>query len=215
MSIGLSKIDTVNVVRLRHLDPQKLKNYATNRDFKYDDTAPANTDWWGRFWRWFWQLLEDGLGNGPSSRFFGYIALAILIAFALFIIFKVMGVDLKIFSGKSKGVEVPYLETEDNIHEIDFNEEIDKAIDANNFRLAVRLFYLRILKQLSDADQINWQPEKTNQTYITEITNTASRSSFKNLTDQFEYVWYGEFAIDKQQFDKMKTGFENFKTSAS
>lgn len=206
----LSKLDTASAVRIRHLDPQKLKSYAEDRDFKYDDVAPE-TDWWTRFWRWFWHLLEDAFGSGPSGQFIGYAALIILVALALFVIFKVLGVDFKIFSRKSKSVEVPYSEVEDNIHEINFNEEIDKAIATGNFRLAVRLFYLRILKQLSDADQINWQPEKTNQTYISEITDASRKHTFKNLTDQFEYVWYGEFAINQQQFDQMRTGFENFK----
>lgn len=210
----LSKLDTASVVRLRHLDPQKLKSYAEQREFKYDDVAPE-TDWWTRFWRWFWHYLEDAFGSGPSSQFIGYGALIILVAFALFIIFKVLGVDLNIFSRKSKPVEVPYSEVDDNIHEIDFNREIDKAIASGNFRLAVRLFYLRILKQLSDANQINWQPEKTNQTYISEITDASRKHAFKNLTDQFEYVWYGEFAINQQQFDQVKTGFENFKPGNS
>jgi hypothetical protein len=210
MSIVFSKIDTTSVVRLRHLDPQKLKSYAADSDFKYDE-APVNTDWWDSFWRWFWKLLEDSFGHGPASQVVGYLALLILIAFTLFVILKVMGIDLKIFSGKSKSVEVPYLEVDDNIHEIDFTQEIEKAIARNNFRLAVRLFYLRILKQLSDADQIHWQPGKTNQAYISEITDPSRKHAFKYLTDQFEYVWYGEFAINKQQFDRMRTGFESFK----
>jgi hypothetical protein len=214
MQTVLSKLDTASAVHLRHLDPQKLKSYAEDRDFKYDDVAPE-TDWWTRFWRWFWHLLEDAFGSGPSGQFIGYVALIILVALALFIIFKVLGLDLAIFSRKSKSVEVPYSEVEDNIHEINFNEEIDKAIASGNFRLAVRLFYLRILKQLSDANQINWQPDKTNQTYISEITDASRKHTFKNLTDQFEYVWYGEFAINQQQFDQMRTGFENFKSRST
>jgi hypothetical protein len=206
----LLKLDTASTVRIRHLDPQKLKSYSEERDFKYD-VAPVDTNWWGRFWRWFWNLLEDAFDNGPSGQFWGYLALAILVAFALYIILKAMGVDFKIFSGRSKVVEIPFLEVEDNIHDIDFTQEIEKAIAANNFRLAVRLFYLRILKQLSDAGQIHWQPDKTNQAYISEIADASRKHTFKRLTDQFEYVWYGEFAINKQQFDQMKAGFENFK----
>ena len=209
------KIDTLNAVRLRHFDTQKIKNYAADKAFRYDDVAPADTDWWGRFWRWFWHFLDDAVGSGPSGKLIGYIALGILIAFALFIIFKVLGVDLKIFSRKSKSLDVPYSEVEDNIHEIDFNAEIEHAIAAGNFRLAVRLFYLRILKQLSDAGQIQWQPEKTNQAYIAEINELTKKQTFKRLTDQFEYVWYGEFVIDRQQFESIKVGFENFKSSAS
>jgi hypothetical protein len=211
MITTFSNIDTARAVRLRHLDPQKLKGYAADRNFHYDNLAPVEADWWNRFWRWFWQLLQDAFGNGPAGHFIGYAALIILVALALFVIIRVLGIDLKIFSGKSKSVEIPYMETEDNIHGIDFNEEIDKAIALRNFRLAVRLYYLRILKQLSDADQINWEPGKTNQTYISELSDDLSRHTFKNLTNQFEYVWYGDFSIDQQQFDQLRNGFESFK----
>jgi hypothetical protein len=210
-----SKTDTSSIVHLRHFDLQKLKEYAGQQDFQYNELAPVDTDWWGRFWRWFWQLFYDAIGDGPSSRIIGYIALGILVALAIFIILKVIGVDLKIFSGKSKAIDIPYLAVEDNIHEINFNEEIEKAIATGNFRLAVRLFYLRVLKQLSDAGQIVWQPEKTNQTYIAEITDAARQSNFKKLTNQFEYVWYGEFSLNKAQFEDIKSGFENFKPRGS
>lgn len=214
MSVDFAKIDSTSIIPIRHLDTAKLKSYAADKDFIYDDTAPVNTDWWGRFWRWFWNLLEDAVGNGPSSRFIGYLALAILVGLIVYLIFRLMGLDLKFLSGKSKSIDVPYAEVEDNIHEINFNDEIEKAVAAKNFRLAIRLFYLRTLKQLSDANQIDWKPEKTNQAYIAELTDTNRKGLFKQLTDQFEYVWYGEFSIDKSQFDQLKSGFENFKSNS-
>jgi hypothetical protein len=215
MATAFLALDTANVVKLRRFDPEKLKSYTGDKDFKYEDTPPVDTDWWGRFWKWFWSLLENTIENNVTGQLIGYLALALLIALAVFIIFKVMGIDLKIFSGKSKSIDIPYLESEDNIHEINFNQEIEAAIAANNFRLAIRLFYLQILKQLNDAGQIQWQPEKTNNAYVLEIQDAGKKHIFKNLTDQFEYVWYGEFAINRQEFDQIKTGFEKFKTPTS
>lgn len=206
-----AKIDSTSIISIRHLDTVKLKSYAVDRHFIYDDTAPINTDWWDRFWRWFWSLLQDAVGNGPTGQFIGYLALGILVGLIVYLIFRLLGLDLKFLTGKSKSIDVPYAEVEDNIHEINFIEEIEKALAANNFRLAIRLFYLRTLKQLSDANQIDWKPEKTNQNYINELADLKHRSIFKQLTDQFEYVWYGEFSIDKSQFDQLKSGFENFK----
>ena len=211
MSSLFLKIDSTSIIHVRRFDPQKLKSYAADRNFKYDDTPPVNMSWWDSFWRWFWSFIEDAIGSGPASRFIGWIALAILVGVVLYLIFKLFGMDLKFLSGKSKEIEVPYAEVEDNIHEINFTEEIEKAISTNNFRLAVRLYYLRTLKQLSDANQIDWKPEKTNQTYISEISDSNHQVLFRNLTNQFEWVWYGEFSIDRQQFDQIKPSFEGFK----
>ncbi len=109
---------------------------------------------------------------------------------------------LNIFRRKSLSANLPYSESLENIHEIDFDAEIEKAVSQHNYRLAVRMLYLKCLKQLSDATLIKWQPEKTNSAYINELNDVVKRTAFKLLTRQFEYVWYGEFAIDGSTFIK-------------
>lgn len=194
----------------RKFDQQKIRKYRLDKDFIYDNTAPENESLWTRFWKWFWELFQRVTGNKYAGNFMGYAAIILLAAAVAFGVMKLLGLDLKIFSGKSKPVEVPYSETLDNIHEINFTEEIDKAISSGNYRLAVRLFYLRLLKQLSDSDQISWQPEKTNQAYIYEIVDPRKRSLFKTLTTQFEYIWYGEFYIDQDNFKQVRSAFDQF-----
>jgi hypothetical protein len=113
--------------------------------------------------------------------------------------------------GKSRKTPLAYTESTENIHEINFDEEIEKAIASHNYRLAVRLLYLRSLKQLSDNGLIQWQPEKTNSVYVYELNNPSVRQSFVSLTRQFEYVWYGGFNIDGAAFGNINQLFQNFK----
>ncbi|HMI03166.1 MAG TPA: DUF4129 domain-containing protein [Pedobacter sp.] len=194
----------------RKFDQQKIRSYRLSKEFIYDNTAPENESLWSKFWKWFWELFERVAGNKHANSFIGYTALIVLASLIVFGVMKLLGLDLKILSGKSKQVEVPYHESSDNIHEIDFMAEIDKAISGGNYRLAVRLFYLRALKQLSDSGQISWQPEKTNQTYVSEIRDLQKRSLFETLTTQFEYIWYGEFYIDQENFNQVRSGFDQF-----
>ena len=155
---------------------------------------------------------------GPFMRVLIYIIKYIFIAAGLaaivLLVFKLAGIDmLHIFRRRSMQAEVPYSESLENIHEINFDAEIEKAIAQHNYRLAVRMLYLRCLKQLSDADLIKWQIDKTNSTYINELNNTEQRKVFKTLTLQFEYVWYGEFIIDAAVFKNINTLFQDFKKS--
>ncbi len=129
-----------------------------------------------------------------------------------FFIFKMAGIDmLNIFRRKPRIVNLPYSESIENIHEIDFDTDIEKAVAQHNYRLAVRLLYLKCLKQLNDASLIKWQPEKTNGAYVNELNSPAQRSTFKLLTRQFEYVWYGDFAIDGDIFKHINVLFQKFK----
>lgn len=199
-----------SAVRLRNFDLQQLKEYSTQKDFQYEEQLALNTSWWDRFWRWIWELINGTLENRYSGSFIKYLLIAIVVAMVIFVIFKLMGLDLKIFSGKSKAIDIPYDESMENIHEINFNEEIEKAIAKGNYRLAVRLLYLRSLKLLSDAELINWQPEKTNQAYIDELKDEERKKEFKLLTLQFDYIWYGDFPIEKESFKTLKMSFDRF-----
>jgi hypothetical protein len=218
-STGASAILPVKVLQLkndsakvavRNFDLQKINAYRAQREFIYDHVAPANESLWDRFWKWFWSLIDNVLSNKYSGGVIKYVVIAVFVALLVFAVVKLTGADLKIFAGKSKAVEIPYSESLDNIHEINFSEEIDKAIAGSNYRLAVRLFYLYSLKLLNEQALINWQPEKTNQTYVREIADPGKKQQFSLLTMQFEYIWYGEFFIDKESFGLVKERFDNF-----
>lgn len=201
-------------VDLRNFNLQNLKDYSIQKEFKYDEAVSINTSWWDRFWKWIWRLVNDALNNEYSGSFIKYLVIGIVSGLIIFAISRVAGLDLMIFARKPKAVDVPYDEMMENIHGIDFNEEINKAVLSGNYRLGVRLLYLRSLKLLSDRELINWQPEKTNQAYVDELQDFERKQQFKMLTLQFEYVWYGDFSVDKDVFKALKGSFERFNVKA-
>lgn len=210
------RMDSAAVV-VRKFNAEQLDLYRKDKAFVYDRNQPENEGFWSRFWNWLWRLIKSWFGDPkpgvPQTNYFWFVKYIVMVAIAglvVLIIVKVMGLDLKIFSKKSKAIEVPYAESMDNIHEINFEEEIEKAMANGNYRLAVRLFYLNTLKKLNDQNVIDWQPEKTNQTYVAELADPEKRKVFQQLTLQFEYVWYGEFFIDRENFMEIKTQFDQF-----
>ncbi len=123
-----------------------------------------------------------------------------------------MGDDLaNIFRRGSKEAAIAYNESIENIHEISFDDELEKAINNKNYKLVIRLLYLRTLKQLSDAQLIHWQIEKTNSAYVNELTNDDQRQSFAVLTRQFEYIWYGNLPVNERSYQNIQTLFNDFK----
>lgn len=193
----------------RKFDQQKIQKYSEQHAFDYREEV-AGTNYWTRFWAWVWDTIRKIFDNKYTGSLLKYAALITLLGLVIFAVIKIIGLDLGIISGKSKPIEVPFTESMDNIHEIDFNQEIARAIENANYRLAVRLCYLFSLKKLSDHQLIDWQPEKTNETYILELKDTSKRAQFSLLTRQFEYVWYGEFFIDREKFSSIKERFDEF-----
>ncbi len=207
------KKDSSSLV-VRKFDEKALQKYSTQKEFIYDDVAPQNISLWDRFWSWFWNIIRSIFSGGIAGSVLNYLLTGIIILLAVFITIKLIGLDYKLFAKKSKEVEVPFQESLENIHEIDFDEQIEKAISSSNYRLAVRLLYLKTLKQLSDRELIVWKAEKTNQTYVLELNNKDQKHDFAALTNQFEYIWYGEFFIDKASFEEINNSFKTFNTNA-
>ncbi len=205
-----------SVVQIKHFDDAELTRLRQKPQFQYN-SEPSGPSLWSRFWRWFWHLFDGvdaprGMGMRWLFIFLKYLFISLGVAAIVFIILKLAGVDIRgLIKRKSADASIPFTETLENIHEIDFDLNIDQAIAQHNYRLAVRLLYLKALKQLSDAQLINWQIDKTNAAYVNELTNPNQREAFAVLTRQFEFVWYGEFAINSQGFQNIKTLFSNFK----
>lgn len=208
-------------VALRYFDTVAIQALKKQPEFQYNDNIETSPSLWRRFWNWLKSLFKPMKIGTHASKFWivlGYVIKYLLIigglAAVVFLSLKLAGMDmLNVFRRKPVSANLEYSELFEDIHEINFDDEIEKAIAQPNYRLAVRLLYLRSLKHLSDAGLIKWQPEKTNSAYVDELSNSEQKRFFKILTLQFEYVWYGEFTINAQAFNKINAAFTDFKKS--
>ncbi|MBS1531260.1 MAG: DUF4129 domain-containing protein [Bacteroidetes bacterium] len=219
------RADTSGTVNVRHFDANALKNYTRDKDFRYEQAKDLS--WWETFWQWIWDWLA-GLfkfkkvpGNWILTilsilwRIIELIVLVGGVAALIYFLLKAGGVDVRSIFRRDSAAIVPYSESDENINTINFDAEIEKAAAAHNYRLAVRLLYLRCLKQLSDAGAIEWKIDKTNYAYISELKNDTQRSAFSSLTRRFEYIWYGEFAIDARSYNDISLAFNQFNQQGS
>src|SRR6185369_2616844 len=92
----------------------------------------------------------------------------------------------------------------ENIFDINYQREIEKAVNAKDYRLAVRLMFLRLLKQLSQKKIIEYEQERTNLEYLSELNATGYYNDFFRLTRNYEYVWYGKFDVSRETFGVIK-----------
>ena len=149
-------------------------------------------------------LLNDILGSG----ILGLILWTFVICFVGFILYQLFLSDGG-FRRRSKKVKDIIAEAAEEIitNESDFDALIRQALQNANYRQAIRYQYLRTLHLLADKNLVSLAPDKTNFNYVSEITNADNRQAFAALTLNYEYVWYGEFDIDKNIYEKIETNF--------
>ena len=139
-----------------------------------------------------------------------YIFYVIMFAILLFVIIKILGLNYQSLFIRSSKINSPELEVfDEDIHAIDFDSVIDDAVQKGNYRKAVRYLYIKFLKVLTDNEFIEWQINKTNKDYRKEMSKSKYFSIFKNLTFVYEYVWYGEFIINRKQFNEFHKEFKS------
>jgi hypothetical protein len=102
-------------------------------------------------------------------------------------------------------------EVEEKMLEIDLDKILNDALLAGDHRLALRINFLIIIKTLSLRGKIVWAKEKTNWEYFNEIKDYGTASGFKNIISTFEPIWYGEYAVSEDLFNKLQPSYELFK----
>ena len=144
-----------------------------------------------------------------SSIFIQVLLWTLAVFFILFILYRLFLAE-GVFKRASRNAKqaTPQVEEEVITHESDFDNLILQALHDNNYRQATRYQYLRTLHKLADKNLIELSKDKTNFQYVHEIANPGFRNDFASLTLNYEYVWYGEFMIDKNVYQKLEMNFK-------
>lgn len=154
---------------------------------------------------------DDESTDSSSGGFFtGFLWLLIIGGFIAFLFIYLSNSNVRVFR-KSKTLQADEEDEvrTDDIFAIPYQKEIDKAIAAGNYRLAVRLLFLRLLRRMTEKEIIRYTPDRTNFDYLLQVQQTPWYAPFFRLTRHYEYVWYGLFEIDRGKFDAIKDDFTN------
>ncbi|OAB77366.1 hypothetical protein [Cochleicola gelatinilyticus] len=192
--------------------PVSLKERYKGNDFDYDKMEGEAENLLVRLLNGFFSWIADlfGIQLSPETlAVLEIIVYALLIALVIYILVRVLvGNDATSFFRNKKKLVAPLNIQEEHIDNIDLDRYIQEALATKNYRLAIRYMYLRSLKQLSLHNIIHWHFDKTNSDYYQEIENETLKNSFKRVSHVYDYVWYGEFEIDKSRFHVVEKDFD-------
>jgi hypothetical protein len=147
-----------------------------------------------------------------QSWFTTLIWFLIIGGFISVVVWYLISSNVSIFSRSPREIKQGDIEdSSENIFEINFEKEISKAISESQYRIAVRLMFLNILKNLSQKNIIAYKQGRTNFDYLMQIQSTGYYKDFFRLTRDYEYTWYGKFDISFETFSIIRNNFESFR----
>jgi len=202
-------IDTI-AIDLRAFNEQTLNEFISDPDYRYGRPQEGMTPW-ARFLIWLGMILQQFFYYTTQTLLGKILLYAFFIGVILWVILKLLNIEVKdIFYGTSASSKMKLKLSEENIHDLDFDKLISQAVQKEEYRDAVRLIFLFSLKKLSDANQIQWQPGKTNDEYIAELKQHPALPRLRELRYYFDYAWYGHFEIDNHTYEGVNKTFQEF-----
>ena len=144
-------------------------------------------------------------GLGVILQYLLYLGILILVVVILVLVFSNISLEKKL-----EAIAPLDLEEIEDIDTIDVKSGLEIALEAENYREAVRMLFIQLLQVLVSEESIIWKPKKTNRDYLREMSNHEKVAHFRNLVMAYERVWYGSEEIDRSYFDLLRKDFERF-----
>jgi hypothetical protein len=164
-----------------------------------------------RFLNWLSDLIFGNSSASSQVRVFNGLIWIFVIAGIIILIWLLTRTEFTSFlKGNAKKKTFNFTDVEEDISTINFDERITKALQENDFRLAIRWHYLKQLHILNQTNRIFYEPYKTNIDYQFELAKTNLIAPFKDISKIYDYVWYGEYRIDEQSYKKYTTHYLEF-----
>ena len=154
----------------------------------------------------FWESFYDFFSSN-TVRTIAYILIGLFILFLIFRVIIQNNLYMFYFSkklAKTDNTEEPETDPET------LDEKLKKALAENNYRMAVRYYYLKTLHILNERGMIRLHSQATNYQYLHQMSGNRLANEFRFLTDIYDYVWYGEFVLTENQFEVVNNNFRNF-----
>ncbi|MGI0107744.1 DUF4129 domain-containing protein [Salinimicrobium sp. WS361] len=194
---------------------ETIDKFQQDPDYDYSEVT-AEDNWWTKFKRYLslqWQRFLDWIFGDYEAPFLlafflkilPYLLLGLLLALVLYLFTK-LAPGNNIF-GTPSGGEVHFSEEEKIIKTRDIRKLIDKAIAAENYRLAIRYHFLYILQQLSRKELVSYDAAKTDEEYVLEIQDPQLQNRFRRLNRIYDFVWYGDFTTTATDYQKIRKEF--------
>ncbi len=201
-----AKIDK-SKTKIAKITASQLAKYKSDKDFDYTTQNPENKT----LKSWYAYLLDKILhklfGNEGAVPYVRYSAAVIILGIAIFFIYKAkfQGIFVSDANADDK-LKLAY--SDEDINEKNLELKLQNAVNEQNFRLAIRFYYILLLKNLDKKNLIKWELGKTNKDYGYELKDKSICNTFNSLSNLYEYSWYGNFAISEYSFNKYKNNFD-------
>lgn len=159
------------------------------------------------------KLKNNNLNVSSGALSFTQIILIVLgIAILAFIVYYLFmrfsedsdGAKVKLDFNEMAPSEIPKSELE---------RRLEEALAKGDYREAIRIYFIFIIKDLADKNWIKWEKKKTNFSYLMEMRSRPQYDLFNKSVSIFEIAWYGNYQVNQHTFKEVEPTFKELLNS--
>ncbi len=190
----------------------KFKEYYSGRKYNYDGiakTRPASQQHQNAEYSDEQPYGPKDEADGFNFNIYNWLLIGILILAVGYLVYTLLNNgSSQLFSSKTNSKLIHPTEiSAENITHVDIKALIESAENTNDYRLAVRYYYMLVLKHLTLKNFITYAEDKTNEDYLNAMASQKFSKDFAYTSYIYNYTWYGEFALNAQQYQVAKQQF--------
>ena len=181
---------------------------SSNPEYQYEKEVekvkkqePVNeSNWLTDFFIWFFNFLVSDIG-----KVILWVIVAAILCWLIFLIFKRRGIYLFARSAKKITKSQATDETGDDFIPESWSSVIRQAEANGNYRLAVRHSFRHIVHLMQTAKIISSERALANHQILSLLRQSSYHADFRQLLRHYEYIWYGDFEVQAQGYQHIKS----------
>lgn len=212
---GKIKIDSLFIKEIIPFESNLREKYSSS-DYNYEQ-GNESPNYFKNIKEWLEDFIKKLFGITDNEKakeiadIVEYVFYTVVFLILLYFIIKIF-VNKEgrfVFKKKAKAIEENPMNLEEEIQSENLFSIIEKYVSEKNYRMAVRYYYVWVLKNLKEKNIIQFSADKTTDEYINEISDKNLKKEFKYASYLYTYIWYGNFEIDETEFRQIESKFKS------
>ncbi|GLR16635.1 hypothetical protein GCM10007940_12500 [Portibacter lacus] len=198
-------------ITLRNFKAETIEQFTSKKDYNYDLDPKYEQNPLRKWWYQLWKNLKEKLGRNTLNITWEIIKYGLILGGIGALLWFLLGSSKSSFfnrSDKSPDFHSTLIKSQSG--GVNLDRLISEAEQEQDYSLAISYLFLKTLRTLDLQELIEWRDFKTNIEYEDEIVDAEIKTAFQDLSHSFEYVVYGEFDIDHEKYESLKSSFQSF-----
>lgn len=198
-------IDSSVLPQVIEFDQSRIDVHLEDRAYRYVDAPRTNKTYWERIQDWLYDRLRRGLSSDGTSTALRVLIYGLGVVATGLLFFYLFNARKRIMMKRG---DVPVGEVFTNPTEIERQQFLiwmENAENEGDYNLAMKYLYLFWLRQLDEKNIVRYQSSMTNRIILQSIDEKTTRSLFKQIARNFEFVWFGQYKMEADTYARLKT----------